>query len=109
MTQTCLQVRQCRCFGPVVPPSRAAVPQGEFDKSLSACFDKPIHPPPLDQPEILQKEKGLACRAVSIILNVIGQARHQGRNKLIFQYDNQNIYSTAIKNLTCSICLVHKI
>ena len=44
MTQSCLQVRQCRCSGPTVPPSRAAVPQGEFDKSLSICFDRPIHP-----------------------------------------------------------------
>ena len=28
------------------------MPQGEFDKSLSVCFDRPIHPP-LGQPEIL--------------------------------------------------------
>ena len=48
-------MRQCRCSGPAVPQSgRAAVPQGEFDKSLSVCFDRPIHPPPpLGQPEIL--------------------------------------------------------
>ena len=32
-------------FGLAVPPSRAVVPQGEFDKSLSVCFDRPIHPP----------------------------------------------------------------
>ena len=38
---------------PAVSPSRAAVPQGEFDKSLSVCFDRPIHPP-LGQLEILQ-------------------------------------------------------
>ena len=45
MIQSCLQVRQCRCSGLVVPPSRAAVPQDEFDKGLSVCIDMPIHPP----------------------------------------------------------------
>ena len=29
---------------PAVPLSRAVVPLGEFDKSLSVCFDRPIHP-----------------------------------------------------------------
>ena len=31
-------VRQCH-------EVRAAVPQVEFDESLSVCFDRPIHPP----------------------------------------------------------------
>ena len=60
MVRSCLQVssavvlaRQCRSL--VVPLSRATVSLGEFDKSLSVYFDRPIHPP-LGQPE--KKKEG---------------------------------------------------